>query len=260
MSLEIKNLCCGYKKRPVLKNINIEIEAGEILCILGPNGVGKTTLLKSILGFLKIISGEIILNGTKINNLSNIQLAKYIAYVPQVHTPPFPYKVLDVVVMGKTAHLGYFESPSKKDYKEAEEILEKLGVGYLKALIYTEISGGERQLVLIARALIQNPRILIMDEPTSNLDFGNQIRVLKKINELSKIGISIVMTSHYPEHAFLCSAKIALIEKNGDINFGSADEIITEENMKKAYGITVKLAEFNKDNGEKIKTCIPIIS
>ena len=260
MSLDIINAYCGYKNNGILKNINLQINDGEILCVLGPNGVGKTTLLKSILGFLKLQSGEIVLNGIKITSCSNSELAKVIAYVPQTHTPPFPYKVLDVVVMGKTVHLGYFKSPSKSDYKIAEDMLEKLGITYLKDSIYTEISGGERQLVLIARALVQDPKILIMDEPTSNLDYGNQIRVLRQINLLSQMGISIIMTSHFPEHAFLCSAKIALIEKNSVIHLGSADEIVTEKNMKSAYGITVKLGEFKKDNGETIKTCIPIIN
>lgn len=260
MILEIINLSCGYKNKCILKNINLQINDGEILCILGPNGVGKTTFLKTILGFLKLQSGEILLNGMKINNWSNVKLAKVLAYVPQAHTPPFPYKVLDVVVMGKTVHLGYFKAPSKSDYKKAEDILENLGIGYLKDDIYTEISGGERQLVLIARALMQDSKILIMDEPTSNLDYGNQIRVLKQINLLSKMGISIIMTSHFPDHGFLCSAKIALIERNSVIHLGSADEIITEENMKLSYGVTVKLGEIIKDNGEIAKTCIPVIN
>jgi len=260
MSLDIINAYCGYKDKCILKDINLKIEDGEILCILGPNGVGKTTLLKSILGFLKIQSGEIFLNEKRINNCSNVELANVIAYVPQVHTPPFPYEVLDVVVMGKTVHLGYFKSPSKSDYKIAEDMLEKLGITYLKDSIYTEISGGERQLVLIARALVQDPKILIMDEPTSNLDYGNQIKVLRQINLLSQMGISIIMTSHFPEHAFLCSAKIALIEKNSVIHLGSADEIVTEKNMKSAYGITVKIGDFMKDNGEMVKTCIPIMN
>ncbi len=260
MMFQVRKICCGYSERTILDDINFELDEGDILCILGPNGVGKTTLLKSILGTLKLKSGEIFFNNSNINELSNKEKAKIIAYVPQVHEPPFPYKVIDVVVMGTNAQLGYFQSPSKKDYKEAEGILENLGIRYLKESIYTEISGGERQLVLIARALAQKPKILIMDEPTSNLDYGNVIKVLRQINNLASKGMSIIMTSHSPEQSFLCSAKIVLIEKNNKVRIGCAEEIITEENMRKAYGATVKIRELEMEDGKTIRTCIPMLN
>lgn len=260
MKLEIKDAVCGYGTKTIVKNISIDIESGEILCLLGPNGVGKTTFFKTILGFLKLQGGEILLDGDDINKWSKKQLAMAIGYVPQAHTPPFPFKVLDVVVMGRTAHMGLFASPAQKDIEIAEELMESLKISYLKDEVYTEISGGERQLVLIARALAQMPKILIMDEPTSNLDFGNQIRVLEEINRLSQRGLGVIMTSHFPDHAFLCSTKVALMRKNNKFLVGNVEEVVTEQNLKAAYGIDVKIAFTENGKGEKIKACIPILN
>lgn len=260
VKLEIKHAVCGYGSRTVLNDITFEVETGDILCLLGPNGVGKTTLFKSILGFLKLQGGDILLDGQDIQKWPRSRLAKVIAYVPQAHTPPFPFNVLDVVVMGRAAHLGAFTSPSKKDIAIAEEALETLNISFLKNRIYTEISGGERQMVLIARALTQQPEILVMDEPTSNLDFGNQIRVLERINHLSKKGLAVIMTSHFPNHAFICSTKVLIIQRDSGFKQGRANEVMTEENLKAAYGIEMKIASVENSCGEKINTCVPLIS
>lgn len=260
MKLEINHAICGYGPKTIFKDISFEVETGEILCLLGQNGVGKTTLFKSILGFLKLQGGEILLDGENIQSWPRSRLAKAIAYVPQAHTPPFPFNVLDVVVMGRTAHLGMFASPTKKDIAIAEEALQTLNVSFLKDRIYTEISGGERQMVLIARALAQQPEILVMDEPTSNLDFGNQIRVLEQINRLSKSGLTVIMTSHFPNHAFLCSTKVVIMQKNSIYKKGRANEVMTEENLKAAYGIEVKISSIENGHGERINTCVPLIS
>lgn len=256
MILEIKDASFGYSKRTVLKDISFEVTSGEFFCLLGPNGVGKTTLFKSILGFIDVRGGEITLNGQNIRKWSKPRLAKAIGYVPQAHTPPFPYTVMDVILMGRMAHLGSFSSPSRKDVKIAEESMETLSISFLKNMIYTEISGGERQMVLIARALTQKPQLLILDEPTSNLDYGNQVRVLLQIKKLSEEGIGVVMTSHFPNHAFLCSSKVALLNKNG-FEVGTADELITETNMRDTYGINVKIAKID-DQGVNIKSCVPL--
>lgn len=260
VKLEVKHTNCGYGSKVVVKDLSFTVEAGEILCLLGQNGVGKTTLFKSILGFLKLQGGEILLNGEDIQNWPRKRLAKVIAYVPQAYNSPFPFNVLDVVVMGRTAHLGMFASPTKKDIAIAEEALATLNVSFLKDRTYTEISGGERQMVLIARALAQQPEILVMDEPTSNLDFGNQIRVLAQINHLSKNGLAVIMTSHFPNHAFLCSSKTMIMQKNSIYKVGKANEVMTEENLKAAYGIEIKIANIENGNGEKINTCVPLIS
>lgn len=260
LKLEIKNVSCGYQDRTIIENISFEVNTGEILCILGPNGVGKTTLFKTILGFLKPKSGSIELNNQDIFNWSRKEFAKSIGYVPQAHTPPFPYKVLDVVVMGRTAHLGLFSSPSKVDYGIAEEVLDSLSISYLKYSDYTEISGGERQLVLIARALAQNPKLLIMDEPTSNLDYGNQIRVLRHIKQLSERNIGVIMTSHFPDHAFMASTKVLAIGRGNQFVSGSSEKIVTSELLEKLYGIEVQIATvLDQKNQDQLKFCVPII-
>lgn len=259
MRLEVNNLVCGYHAKPVVKNISLSVEEGEILCLLGPNGVGKTTFFKTILGFLKPYGGEILLNGENMAKWSRKRLAQAIGYLPQNHIPPFPFSVRDVVVMGRTAHLGLFASPSKKDLEIAQEVLDTLGITHLEERVYTEVSGGERQMVLIARALAQQPDLLIMDEPTSNLDFGNQIKVLKQINNLAKKGLGVIMTSHFPNHAFLCSTKVVLMQKGNLFWVGSSQEVVTEKNLGEVYGIKVKIAAV-KNGGEEIKACIPLLS
>lgn len=260
MEFETKNAVCGYGGKPITSGITIKIRSGEILCLLGPNGIGKTTFLKTILGFLKLQAGEIILDGENLVRWSGKRLARAIGYVPQVHTPPFPFTVLDVVTMGRTPHLGIFSSPSADDFALAEEMLKTLQISFLKDKIYTEISGGERQMVLIARALVQKPQILVLDEPTLNLDFGNQARVLKQVNRLAREGIGVIMSSHFPDHAFLCSSKAALMQRDGTMLFGDAEEVITEGNLCSTYGINVKIASVTGDSGEIIKTCVPMIS
>lgn len=259
MKLEIKDAACGYGKKTVLKNISVSVSSGEILCLLGPNGVGKTTLFKTIMGFLSLKHGEILLDGQNIAHLSQRQFARKLGYVPQAHNPPFPYKVIDVVVMGRTAHMGAFATPSKEDMRTALLSLERLEIDYLKDQIYTEISGGERQMVLIARALTQTPEFLVMDEPTSNLDYGNQIRVLKQIRNLAKSGLGVIMTSHFPEHAFLFTSRVVLIKRNGTLVCGNAAEVITEEHLREAYGIHVRITQVKDKDGQAITACIPLM-
>lgn len=260
MKLDLLDVSCGYGQKNILSNITFSIESGKILCILGPNGVGKSTLFKTILGFLKLQHGSILLDGESILNWSRRKLAKSIAYVPQTQAQPFPFSVLEVVTMGRTAHLRSFESPSKKDVEIAESSLDRLEILFLKNRIFSELSGGERQMVLIARALTQQPQVLIMDEPTSNLDFGNQIRTLKQINRLAQSGLCIVMTSHFPDHAFLCSANVVLLQKDKSYQTGVFDEVVTEENLRKAYGIDVKIIHTVDDKGAVIKACVPVLS
>lgn len=260
MMLDIDNVSCGYNSKTIVKNISVKVESGEILTLLGPNGVGKTTFFKTILGFLKLHGGEIKLDGQNIKDWKRNKLAKVIGYVPQAHIPPFPFSVLDIVVMGRTAHLGMFASPSQKDIEIAEKSLDDLDVAYLKDKVYTEISGGERQMVLIARALTQEPEILVMDEPTSNLDFGNQVKVLEQINKLSKKGLGIIMTSHFPDHAFLCSTKVALLQRKNKFTVGNVDEVVTEDKLRETYGVDVKIISTVNKNGDLIKSCVPMLN
>lgn len=259
MILNIEDVSCGYGlDPPVVDHISMTIHSGEIWCILGPNGVGKTTFFKSILGFLRLKSGHIHINDQDILSWNQKRKAQVIGYVPQAQNNPFPFSVEDVVLMGRTSYLNTLGSPGKQDVEIANKNINMLGIEHLKNKRYTELSGGERQMVLIARALTQEPDILIMDEPTSNLDFGNQVRVLKHIAALSKKGLAILMTSHFPDHAFLCASKVALFQQHRFI-VGNAEDIVTEANLRQAYGVNVQIVTGISDEGREIRSCVPLL-
>ncbi|CFX84286.1 ABC transporter-like [Syntrophomonas zehnderi OL-4] len=257
MKLKLDNLSCGYGQRKVLENISLEINGGEVIGLLGANGCGKTTLIKSILGLLPTQGGEVLLDGKNIKRWTSAQIARVVGYIPQMHTPPFPFEVLDVVLMGRTAHINPFASPSSKDVKIAEQALEMLNITYLRNRIYTEISGGERQLVLIARALAQEPKILIMDEPTSSLDFGNQIKVLSHVKQLAGLNLAILMSCHFPEHAFLYSNRVVLLNEGRILHSGTPGETITAERLKTLYGVEVEIVSVINRLNKELKVCIP---
>ncbi|MGI6434712.1 MAG: ABC transporter ATP-binding protein [Syntrophomonadaceae bacterium] len=257
MELEMRNLSCGYGQRRVVEGISLCVNAGEVIGLLGANGCGKTTLIKTILGLLPVHGGEVLLEGSNIKNWTSAQIARVIGYIPQMHTPPFPFEVLDVVLMGRTAHIKPFASPTRKDVKIAERALEMLSISCLKDRIYTEISGGERQLVLIARALAQEPRILIMDEPTASLDFGNQIKVLSHVRQLARMNIAVLMSCHFPEHAFLYSNRAVLLHGGRILHSGAPGESITAERLKTLYGVEVDIVTVNNRANQELRVCIP---
>ncbi len=257
MELELRNLSCGYGQYRIIDNISFTINAREVIGLLGANGCGKTTLIKTILGLLPVHGGEVLLDGKNIKNWSSAQIARVVGYIPQMHTPPFPFQVLDVVLMGRTAHIKPFASPAPKDIKIAEGVLEMLGISYLRNRIYTEISGGERQLVLIARALAQEPRVLIMDEPTASLDFGNQIKVLSQVNQLARLDIAVLMSCHFPEHAFIYSNRVVLLNEGKILHSGIPDESITSERLKILYGVEVDIVTVKNRMNQNLQVCIP---
>ena len=238
----------------IFRDVNLSLENGDVLCILGPNGTGKSTLIKCMNGLLKLNGGNIIINDQDIHSMNKNDLAKMIGYIPQSHNSTFAFSVFDVVLMGRAPHLNLTSVPGEKDCKIAEKALKSLGISHLTDKTYTEISGGERQMVLIARVLAQQPKILLLDEPTSHLDFGNQIRTLNVINKLAENGLSVIMTSHFPDHAFLSSNKVAIMNGGTIMEIGTPESVITEENMRRAYNIDVKILEV----GEHRKACIPM--
>lgn len=252
--MEVKNLSFSFDKRTIFENINFSIEKGDVLCILGPNGTGKTTLIKCLNGLYEVDSGEINVECKNIKSLSFSEISRYIGYIPQSHILSFPFSVLEVVLMGRAPYINLTESPRKEDKEIAINSLKTLGIEDLKDKEYTNLSGGERQLVFLARILTQQPDILILDEPTSHLDFGNQIKLLEIIDELAKTGLAIIMSSHYPDHTFLSSTKVAIMKDKKFIDFGTPEDVVTEENLKTAYGIDVKLINFDDDR----KICVPL--
>ena len=257
--LEVKAATCGYGGKSIVHGIDLDLDRGQVLCVLGPNGSGKTTFFKAILGFLALQSGRIILSGRDIADYSLRELARKVAYVPQSQSPAFPFTVLDVVTMGRCSRLGAFSAPGPKDIERAEACLERLGVSHLASSIYTEISGGERQMVLIARALAQGPDMLVMDEPASNLDFGNQIRLLNVVNMLASSGIGIIMTTHFPNHSFLVGDDVAVMEAGRIVAAGPPDDVLTESLLESVYGVAVRVLETDNKNGTRIKTCVPLL-
>ena len=252
--IEAKNISFSYKNNQVLKDVSFELEQGDILSLLGKNGSGKTTLLKILLGIFKS-KGEIKILKKNIKEYSNKELAKIISYVPQTHQIPFDYTVFDVVLMGRLPHIGLFSNYSQKDKNIATKALEKVGILHLKEKIYSQISGGERQLAFIARALTQSAKIIFMDEPVTGLDYGNQLKLLNFLKELSKEEYTFVKTTHYPDHALYASNKVMMLKDGQILDNGLVDDKLTVENINKLYDVNVEIIK--RENGYKF--CIPII-
>ncbi len=260
MKLQVSNVSVGYDEaRPLQENVNFTVSSGEVCCILGPNGCGKTTLVKSLLGLQPLLGGSITIDGADATKLSAAKLSEKIAYVAQKHSQPFPYQVRDVVLMGRVAKsTSASGKPSVRDYNIVDNALEEMGISHLADTPYVDISGGELQLVMFARALAQEPEMLVLDEPTAALDYGNAVLVIEKVRQLSELGYAIMMITHNPDHAFMTRANVALFMRNRNMTFGSAFDIITRKNISDAYGVGVKLVEFTHDNQEVMRMCAPV--
>jgi iron complex transport system ATP-binding protein len=237
--LQVDTLAFGFPGRSVGRDVSFSLAAGEAMCVLGPNGGGKTTLFRTLLGLLQPHAGTILLGGISLESLSRREIAQRIGYVPQGHSAYFAFTVRDFVLMGRTAHLGVFSVPGRKDRELAERVLESLGIAHLAHRPVTEISGGERQLALVARALAQEPAMLVLDEPTASLDFGNQVRVLEKISALAASGIAILFASHDPDHAFLASQRVLLLAEGRALEIGTPAQVIRPDSLKRLYGVAV---------------------
>ena len=254
MSIEVTNLSFSYGEQQVLDDINFTEQDSQLLSVLGPNGVGKTTLFRCILGLLTGYEGQILLDGIDIRGLGIEEMAKLIAYIPQSHYPSFNYSVFDMVLMGTSVQVSAISSPGIKQKKLAEAALKRLGIYHLKNRGFTRISGGERQLVLLARALAQDARILVLDEPTSNLDFGNQVRVLTEIKSLAKEGYTIIQSTHNPDQAFLFSDRVLAMKNGKVLAWGTPAEVYTEDLIYKLYGVKVEMESLYHD---KTSVCVP---
>jgi iron complex transport system ATP-binding protein len=257
--LEVQQLSFSYGKKPVLQELTFSVQAGELLCILGPNGVGKSTLFKCILGIHRKFTGEILLGGRSLRTLGETELARTVAYIPQAHVPVYGYSALDVVLMGAASGKGIFSQPTERDVERARSALESLGLKELAWRNYAELSGGERQLVLIARALSQGARLLVMDEPTANLDYGNQVRIMEHIAGLTADGYSVLLSTHNPEHAFLWSTRTIVMQWGRIIADGPPAEALTEGSLEALYGIPVRLFSLGNEKSGRYQACMPVL-
>jgi iron complex transport system ATP-binding protein len=251
--LAVESLAFGFPGRTVGRDVSFALEAGEVMCVLGPNGGGKTTLFRTLLGLLTPHAGIITLGSAALQGLSRSEIARRVGYVPQGHIGYFAFTLREFVLMGRTAHLGIFSTPGKHDRRVAEAALESLDIAHLAGKPVTEISGGERQLALVARALAQEPKLLVLDEPTSSLDFGNQVRVLQRISALARSGISILFSSHDPDHAFLCARRALLLAEGRVLEIGPPRDVIRADTLQRMYGVSVKVI----DLGGGGHTCLP---
>jgi iron complex transport system ATP-binding protein len=251
--LSVEGLAIGFPRRTVGAGIGFSLCAGEVLCVLGPNGGGKTTLFRTLLGLLAPHAGTVRLDGMALAELSRREIARRIGYVPQAHAGVFAFTVSEMVLMGRTAHMSLFAAPSARDREAAERAIETLGIGHLAERAFTEISGGERQLALIARALAQEPQLLVMDEPTSSLDFGNQVRVLVHVRHLAAQGISVLLSSHQPDHALQIADRALLLGEGKALALGAPRDVIRPDTLQRLYGIDVRIVE----TADGVHTCLP---
>ena len=254
MSMEVTELSFSYGDHAVLRNVSFRADYGEFLSVLGPNGVGKSTLFRCMLGLLTPSRGMTEIDGTAISELSAAELSRRIAYIPQSHSPVFNYSVYDMVLMGTTAQLGKFSSPGEAQHRQASDALERLGIAALKERGYRSLSGGERQLVLIARAIAQQARILLMDEPSSSLDLGNRIRVMETVRRLTGDGYAVIQSTHDPDQTYLYSDQILALYGGEVLAWGSPQETVCSRYMSKLYGTEMDVCSLQ---GDRIRVCVP---
>ncbi len=254
MAIEVTDLSFSYGGRAVLQNISFRVEKGEFLSILGPNGAGKSTLFRCILGLLSGYSGQVLVEGADIRKMTVRESANKIAYIPQTSQSVFRYSVFDIILMGRTSSLSLFQSPGKEDKEKCFWAMEKVGITHLASRCYHKLSGGEQQLVMIARALVQDAPYLMLDEPTANLDLGNQFLVLEQMRSLAREGYAVIQTTHNPEQSYQFSHRILAIQSGRILADGTPGQVLTQDNIKALYGVDVEVVSLYED---RARICIP---
>lgn len=254
--ITIDSICFSYPNdtRKVLNHCSLNVQPGELITILGPNGAGKSTLLNCACGLLKPQQGSVKINGTILRRLKPREIARAIGYVQQKQQSSFAYSVFDYVLMGRSCHIKQFCYPSEEDKKRVHDVLDEMGIADLSSAAITEISGGEQQLAAIARAIVQDPQVIFFDEPTAHLDYGNQIRMLRLIKNLSERGFSIVMTTHTPDHCIILGGTVAILDRDGTLITGKTNELITNNTLAAIYNADVLVVDVPVVNR---KVCIP---
>lgn len=235
MSIEIKNLCFSYETKTVLDGVSFTVSDGCMCAIMGRNGAGKSTLFKCILNRFEDFTGNILLDGTDVRKLPSKKRAGHLAYIPQEHYNAFNYTVEEIVLMGTAHRLGTFDTPKEEEIKKVCEALDMVGIRNMQNLDFDKLSGGEKQLVLIARALAQGARNIIMDEPTANLDYGNRKKVMSCIRNLADKGYCILFSTHEPEHAKTYADRVVILHKGIVYEEGKPNQIITEKILEEVF-------------------------
>lgn len=258
MKLEVSKGFFKFKKTDyILRDINFSLGDGDVLAILGPNGVGKTTLIKCLTGLLPWTKGETFIDGKNISAMKEREVWSKISYIPQKRNFSFSYTGLEMVLFGSTSSLNIFERPSQKEIERAREVMKMIEIEHLAGKVASEMSGGELQMLLIARSLVKEPKIIILDEPESGLDYKNQLIILNLIKKLSERGVIIVMNTHYPEHALKISNKCLLLSYDKTYKFGSTREVLNRKNLKKSFSVDVKIEKISFD-GKDYESIIPL--
>jgi iron complex transport system ATP-binding protein len=245
---------------PLLNGLSFELRGGTTLCLLGPNGCGKTTLLRCILGLEKLAGGRVLIDGVDVGAMGPGWRAKHMAYVPQVSASAFPLTVFDVVLMGRSAHLRFMADPGQRDHAAARDALARLDILHLQARMYPQLSGGERQLVLLARALAQQAQLLVMDEPCTGLDLGHQVQVLRAMRSLAADGYAVLLSTHLPEHAFALQASVALLAQGSLRGPAPAADLLTATELTRLYGTLVDLVHVQAGPARGQRVCVPVLN
>jgi iron complex transport system ATP-binding protein len=260
LSLRVESLRFAFAGGPPLfDGLDFELAAGRALCLLGPNGSGKTTLLRCVLGLETGAAGRVLLDGHDVAGLSPARRARRMAYVPQTGAVVFPFSVFDVVLMGRSAHLRFMADPTAADRLAAREALERLQIGHLESRAFDQISGGERQLVLLARALAQSAPLLVLDEPCAGLDLGHQVQVLRALRSLAGEGYAVLLSTHLPEHAFALGADVALLAGGRLRGPAPAAVLLTAAELSRLYGTAVDLVDVTAGPAAGQRVCVPVL-
>lgn len=252
--MTVDDLRFSYGDHEVLRGVSFAAELGQFISVLGPNGVGKSTLFRCMLGLLEPTGGTVTIDGRNIATMTAAELSRSVAYIPQSHNPAFNFSVFDMVLMGTTSQLSRFAAPGKAQIALAEAALERMGITHLRDRGCSNISGGERQLVLIARAIAQQAKILVMDEPSANLDFGNKLRVMKTVKGLTDDGYTVIQSTHDPDQAYLYSDKILALYDGKVLAWGTPRDTISNSLISTLYGVDVEVCSMRDD---VVRVCVP---
>lgn len=257
MSLAAKGLRFGFPGRTVGEGVDLTLAPGEVVCLLGPNGSGKTTLMRTLLGLLPPLAGEVTLDGRALAQWPARERAARLAYVPQAAESYFDFSLLEMVEMGRTAHRGVFTRPGPRDRAQSQAALERLGIAALGPRPIHRVSGGERQLALIARALATEATHLLMDEPAANLDFGNQALILGEIARLRQAGAAVLFSTHHPDHALQIADRVVMFRDGHVMATGATEDEVNSRNLSALYGRPVEVALVASADGTPRRVCVP---